>query len=69
MYNKFIEVGCRNVEMALTPGQAKKQMEKICDVCCTHGVNLECRTCPIWATYKLIMRSRWGKKVKEDEGC
>lgn len=62
----FIEIGCKIQKDALTAGQAMKQFEKSCNICCLHGLNIECRNCPIAACHAAIMKQRFGKEVKND---
>ena len=63
----FEEIGCRIQKEARTPGQALKQFEKSCDICCLHGLNIECRTCHIQACHKAIMEQRFGRKIKDQD--
>ena len=65
----FEEIGVRMQNEARNAGQAVKQFEKSCDICCMHGLNIACRTCAIQACHKAIMEQRFGRKVIDnDEG-
>ena len=64
---KFVEIGCDIQRTVKTAGQAVKQMEKTCNICASHGIRLECETCPIWATHKMIMEQKFGRKIKDQD--
>lgn len=64
---KFEQRGVELQQNAITKTEAQRNFSHSCDICCTHGLKIECDRCCIANCHKLIMALFADKEVEPCE--